>query len=82
MMARATRASSRALGHPRMLDLGIIMAGAATSRISGDPGADVIKIEATSRPVAPRPGEESREILTDSLGYPDLDVPVNQKAVA
>lgn len=44
----AIQDSGLALDHLRILDLGIITAGAATSQMLGDFGADVIKVESLS----------------------------------
>jgi crotonobetainyl-CoA:carnitine CoA-transferase CaiB-like acyl-CoA transferase len=70
MMAAATRAPSTALGHLRVLDLGIITAGAATSQILGDLGADVIKIEA---PLRPDPFRRWTQVASSASGQADLN---------
>jgi crotonobetainyl-CoA:carnitine CoA-transferase CaiB-like acyl-CoA transferase len=70
MMATATRAPSEALSHLRVLDLGIITAGAATSQIMGDLGADVIKIEAPSRP---DPFRRWTQVASPASGQTDLN---------
>ncbi|MDB5582013.1 MAG: frc, partial [Bradyrhizobium sp.] len=64
------RAPSRALDHLSVPNLGIITAGAATPQILGDPGADVIKIEAPSRP---DPFPQWTQVAPAAAGQADLN---------
>jgi crotonobetainyl-CoA:carnitine CoA-transferase CaiB-like acyl-CoA transferase len=62
--------SQAALAHLRVLDLGIITAGAASSQILADLGADVIKIEAASRP---DPFRRWTQVASSASGQDDLN---------
>jgi crotonobetainyl-CoA:carnitine CoA-transferase CaiB-like acyl-CoA transferase len=62
--------SQAALAHLKVLDLGIITAGAATSQILADLGADVIKIEAASRP---DPFRRWTQVASSASGQDDLN---------
>jgi crotonobetainyl-CoA:carnitine CoA-transferase CaiB-like acyl-CoA transferase len=59
-----------ALAHLRVLDLGMITAGAATSQILADLGADVIKIEAAGRP---DPFRHWTQVASSASGQADLN---------